>query len=45
MFLKTNKMHELKYNNLPDDGTLVPKRVAVGTWYEVYFVAVLLCFD
>ena len=23
---------------LPDDGTLVPKHVAVGTWYELCFV-------
>jgi len=33
--------------NLPDDGTFVPKHVAVGTWYEVFcdlFYCVLIGF-
>jgi hypothetical protein len=31
---------------LPDDGTLVPKHVGVGTWYEVCFLwSVLLYFN
>jgi hypothetical protein len=28
-------------DKLPEDDTLVPKHVAVGTWYEVCFV---ICF-
>jgi len=30
--------------NLPDDGTLIPKHVAVGTWYEVCFVICFIVF-
>jgi hypothetical protein len=29
---------------LPDDGTLVPKHVGVGTWYEVRFVMCFILF-
>jgi hypothetical protein len=27
---------------IPDYGTLLPKHVGVGTWYEVCFVIILL---
>jgi len=29
---------------LPDDGTLVPKYVGVGIWYEVCFVTYFIVF-
>jgi len=32
------------FENIPEDGTLVPKPVAIGTWYEVCFVIRFIVF-